>query len=139
MKRSNLLIGFYLLLIFGSGIVVGGFASRLFWPQPVHGTNPGTPPKLTPEEWRRNYVKELQTKLNLTPDQLNELNQILDDTGSKVHAEHDRDKQALKTIREEQVAKVRSILSEAQKAEYEKLRQEHERRHALMQQQQGRK
>jgi hypothetical protein len=135
MKRSNLLIAFYLLLIFGSGIVVGGFASRLFWPQPVHGTNTNPPAKLTPEEWRRNYVRELQSKLNLTPDQLTQLNQILDDTGSKVHAEHDRDRQALRNIREEQVVKVRALLTDAQKPEYEKLRQEHERRHQLQQQQ----
>jgi len=131
MKRSNLLIAFYLLLIFGSGIVVGGFASRLYWPQPVHGTNQ----KLTPEEWRRNYVRELQSRLSLTPEQLTQLNQVLDDTGAKYHAEHDRDRQAMKSIREEQVAKIRSMLDEKQQSEYEKLRQEHERRHQQQQQQ----
>jgi hypothetical protein len=132
MKRSNLLIAVYLVLIFASGIVVGAFASRLYWPTPVLSSRP----RLTPEEWRRAYVKELQTKLNLTTDQLTQLNQFLDETGAKVHDEHERHNQAMKGIFEEQVVKIRSMLDDNQRPEYDKLRQEHARLRAQQKRQQ---
>jgi hypothetical protein len=131
MRRSNLLIAFYLVLIFGSGIVVGAFASRLYWPATVQSKQ--GPPRPSPEEWRRRYVKELQSRLNLSTDQLDQLNQILDDTGAKVHAERERHGQGMKSIREEQVTKISSMLDDKQRVEYEKLRKEHELARAAQQ------
>jgi len=131
MKRSNLLIAIYLVLIFGCGIVVGAFASRLYWPTPVIGKQ--TPGRPNPEEWRRQYVGEMQNRLKLTPDQLIKLNEILDETGKKVHAERERHGQEMKSIREEQVGRNRQMLTPEQIPEYEKLRQEHEKARAAQQ------
>ena len=78
MKRSNFLIATYLVLIFTCGVVVGAFASRLYSPTPVMSKQS----RPTPEEWRRQYVSEMQNRLHLTPDQLIKLNEILDDTGT---------------------------------------------------------
>jgi len=133
MKRSNLLIATYLVLIFTCGVVVGAFASRLYSPTPVMSKQPS---RLTPEEWRRQYVNEMQNRLHLTPDQLIKLNEILDDTGTKVHAERQRHSQEMKAIHEEQVSRNRQMLTADQIPEYDKLRQEHERAHAAQQQQQ---
>jgi|ERR1039457_2889731 hypothetical protein len=130
MKRSNLVIAIYLVLIFACGIVVGAFATRLYSPTPVLSSRPARP---TPEEWRRLYVNEMQSRLKLTPDQLVDLNQILDETGKKVHAEHERHGQEMKVIHEEQVSRNRQILTPGQLPEYEKLRQEHERTRAAQQ------
>jgi hypothetical protein len=130
MKRSNLVIAIYLVLIFACGIVVGAFATRLYSPTPVLSSRPSRP---TPDEWRRQYVNEMQNRLKLTPDQLVKLNQILDETGKKVHAEHERHGQEMKVIREEQVGRNRQILTPDQLPDYEKLRQEHERAHAAQQ------
>jgi hypothetical protein len=121
MKRSNLLIAVYLVLIFGSGAVVGAFASRLIWAPPVRA-------RLSPEEYRRQYVNEMQGRLHLTTDQSTKLNEILDDTGAKVHNERERHNQAMKAIHDEQMNRVRAILTDAQRPEYEKLREEREQR-----------
>jgi hypothetical protein len=131
MKRSNVLIAVYLVLIFTCGVVVGAFASRLYWPTPVIGKQ--APPRPNPEEWRRQYVNEMQTRLKLTPEQLITLNQILDETGKKVHTEHERHVQEMKAIREEQVGKNLKMLTPEQIPQYEKIRQEHERRRAAEQ------
>ena len=131
MKRSNFLIAVYLVLIFTCGAVVGAFASRLYWATPVLSKQQRARP--TPEEWRRQYVAEMQNRLHLTPDQLTKLNEILDDTGKKFDAEHDRYRQTMRAIHEEQVNRNRQILTAEQVPEYDKLRQEHERARAAQQ------
>ncbi len=131
MKRSNLLIGFYLVLIFASGITVGVFATHLYAARSVSAGSAAAikaPGKLSPEEYRRQYVNDMQTRLNLTPDQMTKFNQLLDETGSKVHAERQRHDQDMKSIREEHVARVRALLTEAQLPIYEQLRKEREER-----------
>ena len=125
MKRSNLLIGFYLVLIFASGITVGVFGTHLYMARIV---SPKAPAKQSPEELRREYVNEMQTRLNLTPEQMTKFNQVLDETGAKFHAERERHNQDVKSIREEHVNRVRALLTEAQLPEYEKLRKEREER-----------
>jgi hypothetical protein len=128
MKRSNLLIGFYLVLIFASGIVVGAFVSRLYKPPAVSSNGSVSPRRQSPEEWRHQYVTELRTRLNLTDDQLTKLNQVLDEIGTKVHGERARHSQEMKSIREEHVSRVRAILTDEQRPVYEKWRQEREQR-----------
>lgn len=127
MRRSNLLIAFYLVLIFTSGIVVGAFATHLYKVKGVSASNP--PPRLTPEEFRREYTSEMQTRLNMTPDQMTKLNVVLDETGSKVHAEHERHNQEMKAIHEDQVGKTRTLLTDVQRPQYEQLRKEREERY----------
>lgn len=124
MKRSNWLIAFYLVLIFASGMVVGAFASRLVWAPPVLSKQP----KLSPQEWRRQYVTEMQSRLQLTPDQVTNLNSILDDIRAKVHGERQRHDDSMKAIHAEHTKRVEAMLTDAQRTEYEKLRQEREAR-----------
>lgn len=126
MRRSNLLIAFYLVLIFASGILMGAFATRLLNTKAVSAKE--TPTRLTPEEWRRQYTTEMQTRLSLNPEQMTRLNEILDATGSKVHDERERHNQAMKAIHDGQVGQTRLILTDAQRGEYEKLRKEREER-----------
>ena len=109
------------------GIVVGAFASRLYWPSAVL-SKPLSAGRPSPEEWRHQYLGDMQKRLNLTPDQLTQLNKVLDEIGQKVHTEHERHTQEMKTVREEHVTRVRAILTPAQLPEYEKLRQEREQR-----------
>ena len=125
MKRSNLLIGFYLVLIFASGITVGVFGTHLYTARIVSAKAPAKP---SPEELRREYVNEMQTRLNLTPEQMTKFNQVLDETGAKFHAEREHHNQDVKSIREEHVNRVRALLTEAQLPQYEQLRKEREER-----------
>lgn len=120
MARSNPSIALYLLLIFASGVIVGVFGMRLY--------SPATAKTAAPEDWRKQYMNEMQTRLKLTPEQAMQLNAILDETKTRAHQAHEVHDSALRSIKEEQVAKVRNMLTDEQRPEYEKLRAEREQR-----------
>ena len=128
MKRSSLSTGVYLLLVFLSGIVVGVFANRLYV---MNSVSANANPK-SPEEWRRKYVAEMRSRLRLSDQQVAQLEPILDETRQRFHDAHERAKPELKAIQDEQVQKIRSILKDDQKAEYEKMRAEREKRRQLL-------
>jgi hypothetical protein len=126
MKRSALTTWIYLLLVFVSGAVVGVFGHRLYEMRTV-SANSG--PR-NQQEWRRHYTEEMRSRLNLTPDQMAKVGEILDDTHRRVHEVHERSKPELVAIQNDQVQRVRSILTDQQKPEYEKWRAERELKRA---------
>jgi Spy/CpxP family protein refolding chaperone len=128
MKRSSLSTAVYLLLVFLSGIAVGVFANRLY----VMNSVSANASSKSPEEWRRKYVEEMRSRLRLSDQQVAQLQPILDETRQRFHDAHERAKPELKAIQDEQVQKVRSILKDDQKAEFEKFRQEREKRRQLL-------
>jgi hypothetical protein len=73
-------------------------------------------------------MEEMRQKLNLTPDQVEKLNTVYDETHSRFEAAHDTHGQVVKQIREEHVAKIRSLLTPDQLPKYEQLRAEREQR-----------
>ena len=119
MKFSRLNIALYICLIFASGVVVGVFANRLYRVSTVQAD---------PREWRQEYVSEMTTRLNLRPEQITSLNNILDETRSRFHEVHEKMRPEMDMIREEQTAKIRNMLNDAQKMEYEKMRMQREER-----------
>jgi hypothetical protein len=125
MKRSNLTIALYLFLIFASGILVGAFGYRLYTGTPVSAKTSAT---VSPDEWRRQYVSEMRSRLKLAPEQMERLNAILDDTRSRSHQAHDTLDSALKQIKQHHVDAVNAMLNPEQRPEYEKLRAERDRR-----------
>ena len=124
MKRWTLPVALYLFVVFVSGSVLGALGYRLYSPPT---TKSGTA-KLSPEEWRRQNIEEMRTKLNLTPDQLQKVNTIYDDTHNRFEAAHDTHNQVVKQIREEHVGKIRALLTPEQLPKYEQLRAERELR-----------
>jgi len=132
MKRAGLSAGLYLLLVFLSGAVVGGFSHRLYTMNSVLAGQSPT----KPDEYRRQYIKEMRTRLSLSDQQLSQLTTILDNTRSRYHEVKARwDLQAkdaarpeLKAIQAESVQQIKGILSDTQKPEYEKLLAEREKR-----------
>jgi hypothetical protein len=142
MNRSSFSIGVYMLAVFASGAVVGALGHRLYTAQSVIATpgtdRPGGRP--SPEEFRRRYVQELQTKLNLDADQLTRLNAVLDDTRDrfravreKYKADHDainiKSRPEMKAVHEHQVTQIRALLKDdAQRQAYDQFLAERERR-----------
>lgn len=126
MRRSTLTIALYLLAVFASGTVVGAFGYRLVSVAPVSAKA-----RSTPEEWRKQYLNEMQTRVNLTPAQLQQLNSILDQTRSRFHEAREKHDGLMKQIKLEQTNRVRAILSDTQRSEYEKLHAEREERAKL--------
>jgi hypothetical protein len=133
MKRAGQSPVLYLLLVFVSGAAVGGFAHRLYTMNTVLA-GPAAP---KPDDYRREMLKEMRTRLSLSDQQLTQLTSILDDTKSRYHEVKTRwDRQAkeasrpeLQAIQAESVQRIKAILSETQRVEYDKFRAEREKRH----------
>ncbi len=122
MRRPTLTIVLYLAIVFASGVLVGAYGYRFVIPVAAKAQRPSE------EEWRRQYLKEMQTRLQLTPDQLKQLNGIMDETRTLFHDARQKHNQIMKHLRDEQTDKVRAMLTDAQKPEYEKLRAERDQR-----------
>jgi hypothetical protein len=121
MKFSKLALSLYVLLIFASGVVVGIFAFRLYTVNSVAANAPRSP-----EEWRRQYVADMRTRLHLDAAQLGKLNGILDDTRARFTAAHDRIRPEMDQIHRDQQDQVRAMLTGTQRQEYEKMLKERE-------------
>jgi hypothetical protein len=118
--------------VFASGICVGAFGYHSYTVKTVVATTGTQQPKRSPDEWRRIYVEELRQRLRLDETQVKSLNTILDETRSQFHALKNRQKQEADQLREQiradQTNKVRAMLLPPQKAEYEKFREERDRK-----------
>lgn len=113
--------------VFGSGIVVGAFGYHSYTAKTVIATV-NAPVKKDPEDWRRKYIDAMRSRLSLEQSQLDQLNGILDHTRGRFRSLKERQKQETDEIRAEQTDKIRSILTAAQKPEFEKFREERERK-----------
>jgi len=128
MKRNTLSTALYILLVFLSGAVVGAFAHRLYMVSTVVSAKP--------DEVRHHILEEMRARLSLSDDQVYQLNAIMDSTKARYHEVKARwDEQSrqaakpeLKAITEDQAQKIRAILSEPQRVEYEKYRAERQKR-----------
>jgi Spy/CpxP family protein refolding chaperone len=119
MRRTSLTAGLYLVLLFFSGIAVGAFGLHLYTQGSVSARNP--------DEFRRRYIAELQTKLKLTDDQVNKLGPILDETRRRHRELMEKHRPEMKAIQDDQVGKIRAILMDSQQSEYTKLLEEREK------------
>ncbi len=122
MKLSRFTVTLYVLLVFVSGIALGAFGHRLYTVSSV-SANPHPGP---PEEWRKRYMNEMQTRLTLKPDQIKTLESILDETRVRFHEVRERTRPEFDAIRREQVEKIKAMLSDPQRSEYDKMRAERE-------------
>jgi Spy/CpxP family protein refolding chaperone len=120
MTRKNLSIAFYLALVFVSGSVVGALGYRTYNPPAARGSN--APP--APGDWRRQYMEESKARLNLTDEQIGKLTVILDQTAERFREQHEHENEMVNEIRDDHMARVRSILTPDQLPKYEALHQE---------------
>ena len=120
MRRSNLSTILYLAVVFLSGVVVGGFALRLYTAKSVNAIASQNPAQRH-AEIRKQYITDMRTRLRLTDAQVAQLEQIADATGQRMHEMH-------RTIDAEHVEKVNAMLNDDQRAEYAKWRDEREKR-----------
>jgi hypothetical protein len=109
MKRWNPPIALYLLLVFISGAAVGALGYRTYKP-PSASSNA----RVSPEEFRRQYLLEIKSRVNLDDEQLQKVNAILDETRTRFHDARDKHNEIVKQIGEEQRSKMRAILTSEQ-------------------------
>jgi len=116
-RLSRLTIALYVGLIFASGAVLGVFGHSLYSVSTVK-SNP------TPEALRKKKLAEMQSRLKLSDEQFAKINSIYDETRARFHEVRHRMDPEMEKIGKEQREKVRSVLSNDQQAEYEKMLKE---------------
>jgi hypothetical protein len=121
MRRSNFTTLIYLLLVFASGMVLGGLANRLYMMKTYAATASPPPSPKTRIQFRKEYIQEMRTRLGLTEPQVAELQHIMQATDHRLRDMH-------KDIDDEHAQKVAAMLNDSQKAEYAKMREERERK-----------
>jgi preprotein translocase subunit SecF len=120
MKRNQWAAGLLAVLLFCSGAVVGALGNRYYSAAVVSAK--------TSDDFRHHYVSEMQSTLKLSPVQIGQLETILDQTQAKYKAVRDSYHPEMVTIRNEQIERVKSILTPAQAPAYERLVAEREQR-----------
>lgn len=132
MKRPQQLAFVFGLIIFALGVASGILAHRLYDTGAVNAA----------DDWRTRYVNEMQMRLKLTSLQVDQINDILDDTRAKVRAVKDKYKPEMLDIKQQQIAAMKTLLNPKQQAQYdsflaekeEKAKQQDEREHQIEQQ-----
>ena len=134
MKHWKIPIALYLFFVFLSGAVVGALGYRTYNPPSARGVGPrrGT------EQFRRQYLDEMRTRLNLSPDQMGKLEVILNRTDERFNDARAQHNQMIRELREDHVASVHEILTPEQLPKYEQLRTERERRAKQLKESRGR-
>src|SRR5207253_2157279 len=123
-KLSRTAIAIYVLLVFASGAVLGAFGHRLYTVSSVSAKAPAK----NPEEFRKRVVAEYQSRLSLTDQQVSRLNTIMDETRASVDETRQKMRPAYERIHAEQAEKIREMLTDDQRVEFEKMRKEREER-----------
>jgi hypothetical protein len=122
-KLSRWTIALYVGLVFASGVLVGVYGHRFSDVTAVSANA-----RRNPEEFRKRFTAEMKSRLNLSGDQLTQLNDVLDSTHIEFQNTRDSIEPALAKIREQQHQRILEILKNDQRAEYEKMRLEREAR-----------
>jgi len=123
MKRSNVSVIVYVCLVFLSGVLVGLAGFGMY-----HARAGGARSEsVGPEAAKQRYRENLRTRLQLSPDQLKRLDVILSETHDRFRALREKYKPEVSVIQAEHADKIRAILDDRQRAEYEKLRQERQK------------
>jgi Spy/CpxP family protein refolding chaperone len=122
-SRSSALLS--LLLVFLSGVLVGGFAYRLYNVSVAAGPNNGK--KADPEEARRHIVADMRNRLKLDAHQVDQLQQIFDQTRDQFHQMHDRMNAEGQAIHTSHLERIKTILRADQLPLYDQWRADRER------------
>ncbi len=129
MRRSNLSTVLYVVVIFISGLLVGALGHRY-----VSGSVCASAPRAQ-DDYRRQYMSEMQARLKLDAAQMEQLDTILDSIRDEYRAFRQKYKPELQAIQDSQVRQINAILSSDQRSEYDHMREERERRRAQLQHQ----
>lgn len=126
MSLSNSAVRLWMLAVFASGLLVGSFGHNFYKERAEASTR--SQPRLKPEEWRQRYLGDMKTRLGLDENQVQKLNVILDDTRERHQQVRKQCDPEYKKIQTDQVTQIRAMLNANQITEYEKFRQERDRR-----------
>ncbi|MSV30290.1 MAG: hypothetical protein EXQ52_16345 [Bryobacterales bacterium] len=124
MKRSGTTAVVYLVLVFLSGALVGGFGHRLYTQGTVIASSKSG---RSTDEYRKRYTGEMRSRLKLDEAQVAKLNEVLDSTRLQYKKFNEAHRAELGGIQDDQVTKVNGFLTDSQRLEYEKMRAERQK------------
>jgi hypothetical protein len=130
MLRSRFSAALYLVLVFLSGALLGGFAYRLYSVNTVTATVPRRP---DPVEWRKRYMEEMRTQVHIDQGQDAQISQILDETRAAVNKIREQEKQKYQDEQNAQIARIFQLLRPEQRPLYAKMRADREARRKAQQ------
>jgi hypothetical protein len=128
MPRTRYSAVLYLILVFGSGVLVGAVSHRLYVTSSVNATAPA-PPR-TMDEVRKKYLTDMKAKVGVNDDQIASVNRILDDAKRKFDDLKRKEQPLRDAIQQEQVDSISALLTPQQKTAFENWRAERARLHA---------
>ena len=124
MKPTRWTVALYMALVFACGGVVGAFVFRLYTVSEVRA-NVG---QRTPEEFRKRFMADLKSRLQLNDDQAAKLEVIMDETRMRVRAARVTIEPELQKIRDDQKQRISELLSPSQQVEWQKILDERQRK-----------
>ena len=124
MRPTRWTVALYMALVFACGGVVGAFAFRLYTVSGV-SANVG---QRNPEEFRKRFMADLKSRLQMTDDQAAKLEAIMDETRMRVRAARGTIEPELQKIRDDQKQRISELLSASQQVEWEKILDERQRK-----------
>ncbi len=119
MKRTQWSAALFAVLLFCVGALAGALGHRYY------ATAVATPEQPF-DAFRAHYVSDMKSHLQLTPKQVDRLEDILDETKSKFRAAHETCRPAISEVKQEQIAGIKAILTPAQIPLYDNLLAERE-------------
>ena len=120
MQSKQWAAGTFAVVLFFSGAAVGVLGHRYYSAAVVSAKSS--------DDFRQRYVSEMQSSLKLSAAQSAELETILDETKAKYKAVRDSYHPEMVSIRNEQVERVKAMLTPQQVPAYEKLLADREQR-----------
>lgn len=127
MKLSRATIALYMALVFVSGAMLGVFGNRYYTSVATQSKDKGKGKRrMSPEEFRKGYMTFMERRLKLDADQVKKLGVFLDETQQAMDDLMRRTVPEQQALRQQQTEKIRAMLSEEQKPEYEKMLKERE-------------
>ena len=115
-----------LMLVFLSGALVGGFATRLMTVNSVISGPPAATRRPDPEEVRKHLVTEMKSRVKLDDQQVAQLQQIFDQTRESFDKFNEKRNAEARSLRDSQTERIKGMLRADQLPLYDQLRAEHE-------------
>jgi tRNA A37 threonylcarbamoyladenosine modification protein TsaB len=117
MSRGRAATLTYLLLVFGSGTLVGAVAHRLFTASSVTATAQPAP-AVTPAQMRQQYLANLRKHVGASEEQVTKVNALLDDAKRRYNELDQQAKPAREKIDQERNAAILSVFTPDQQKVY---------------------
>jgi hypothetical protein len=120
MELTPAKIGLYAVVLFGGGAATGVFGHMLFSANTVIAKVETR----SNDDWRKRFTDSMKLRLNLSPEQMSRLNDVLDETRVEYRLMRNRYKPEMEKIHLQQVDKIKGFLKPEQMGEFEKMEQE---------------